>query len=52
MWQSGNPLDFPAGASPREIEDVLVRASSGRVHLVFLESPSNPTNTLVDVEAV
>jgi methionine-gamma-lyase len=45
-------LDFPAGATPQEIEAVLVRASVGRVPLVFLESPANPTNTLVDIEAV
>jgi methionine-gamma-lyase len=43
-------LDFPAGATQAEIEAVLRRAE--RVPLVFLESPSNPTNTLVDVEAV
>ncbi len=45
-------LDFPAGASAQEIEQVLVKASARRVPLIFLESPSNPTNTLVDIEAV
>lgn len=45
-------LDFPAGASQSEIEDVLRQAGDSRVPLVFLESPSNPTNTLVDIEAV
>lgn len=45
-------LDFPAGASPQEIEEVLSRASGGRVPLIFVESPSNPTNALVDIEAV
>lgn len=45
-------LDFPAGASQPEIEKVLRQAGSSRVPLVFLESPSNPTNTLVDIEAV
>ena len=45
-------LDFPAGASQPEIEDVLRRAGDRRVPLIFLESPSNPTNTLVDIEAV
>jgi methionine-gamma-lyase len=45
-------LDFPAGASPESIEAVLARASAGRVPLIFLESPSNPTNLLVDIEAV
>jgi len=47
-----NWLDFPAGASQAEIEEVLRRASSSPVPLIFLESPSNPTNTLVDIEAV
>jgi methionine-gamma-lyase len=45
-------LDFPAGASREEIELVLVKASARRVPLIFLESPSNPTNMLVDIEAV
>lgn len=45
-------LDFPAGASQPEIEKVLKQAGDSRVPLVFLESPSNPTNTLVDIEAV
>ena len=44
--------DFPAGASQAEIEAVLSSAGTSRVPLVFLESPSNPTNTLVDIEAV
>jgi len=46
-------LDFPAGASRSEIDAVLERAgAAGRVPLVYLESPANPTNALVDVEAV
>lgn len=45
-------LDFPAGASQEEIEAVLRQAGDSRVPLIFLESPSNPTNTLVDIEAV
>jgi methionine-gamma-lyase len=48
-----NWLDFPAGATREEIDAVLARASaSGRVPLIYLESPANPTNALVDVEAV
>jgi methionine-gamma-lyase len=31
---------------------VLGRAASGNVALIYLESPANPTNALVDVEAV
>ncbi|HEX8578173.1 MAG TPA: cystathionine gamma-synthase family protein, partial [Allosphingosinicella sp.] len=46
-------LDFPAGATEDEIAEVMVRAKAkGRVPLVYLESPANPTNVLVDVEAV
>ena len=46
-------LDFPAGATQDEIEAVMEKAKTlGRVSLVYLESPANPTNALVDVEAV
>jgi len=46
-------LDFPAGATREEIEAVLDQAKAkGRVSLIYLESPANPTNALVDVQAV
>jgi methionine-gamma-lyase len=46
-------LDFPAGANRGEIDAVLERAKQqGRVALIYLESPANPTNALVDIEAV
>jgi len=45
-------LDFPAGATREEIDAVLAKASSGNVTLIYLESPANPTNALVDVQAV
>jgi methionine-gamma-lyase len=46
-------LDFPAGADEAGIADVLARAKlQGRVSLIYLESPANPTNVLVDVQAV
>jgi methionine-gamma-lyase len=46
-------LDFPAGATPEEIDAVVEQARAlGRVALIYLESPANPTNVLVDVEAV
>lgn len=45
-------LDFPAGATRDEIDAVLSKAASGNVALIYLESPANPTNALVDVEAV
>ena len=46
-------VDFPAGATREEIDAVLDRAKGmGNVSLIYLESPANPTNALVDVEAV
>ena len=46
-------LDFPAGATEEEIADVVEQAKAqGRVPLIYLESPANPTNALVDVQAV
>ena len=46
-------LDFPAGAARDEIDAVMTQAKAlGNVALVYLESPANPTNALVDVEAV
>ena len=45
-------LDFPAGATREEIDRVLSEAATGNVALIYLESPANPTNALVDVEAV
>ena len=46
-------VDFPAGATRDEIDAVIERAKAmGRVSLIYLESPANPTNALVDVEAV
>jgi methionine-gamma-lyase len=46
-------LDFPAGATTGEIAEILSAAKAkGRVAFVYLESPANPTNALVDVEGV
>lgn len=46
-------VDFPAGASREDIDAVISEAKGkGRVSLIYLESPANPTNQLVDVEAV
>jgi methionine-gamma-lyase len=48
-----NYLDFPAGATREEIDVVMAKAKAGGpVALIYLESPANPTNALVDVEAV
>ncbi|BBC74313.1 methionine gamma-lyase [Altererythrobacter sp. B11] len=51
-------VDFPAGATREELDAVLAEAKDraaqqgGRVAMIYLESPGNPTNALVDVEAV
>jgi methionine-gamma-lyase len=46
-------VDFPAGAAREELDEVMERAKAkGRVAMIYLESPGNPTNVLVDVEAV
>ncbi|MCZ8370036.1 MAG: cystathionine gamma-synthase family protein [Porphyrobacter sp.] len=51
-------VDFPAGATREEIDAVLAKAAAqaaergGKVAMIYLESPANPTNALVDVEAV
>src|ERR671920_266654 len=46
-------LDFPSGSTREEIDAVIAAAKAkGRVAMIYLESPANPTNALVDVEAV
>jgi methionine-gamma-lyase len=51
-------VDFPAGADRAELDAVMAKAKAqadaqgGKVAMVYLESPANPTNALVDVEAV
>lgn len=51
-------VDFPAGATREELDAVMARARAmadergGKVAMIYLESPANPTNALVDVEAV
>ncbi len=46
-------VDFPSGATREEIDAAIVAGKEkGRVSLIYLESPANPTNQLVDVEAV
>jgi methionine-gamma-lyase len=51
-------VDFPAGATRAELDTVLAKAKAqaeaqgGKVAMIYLESPANPTNALVDVEAV
>jgi len=50
-------VDFPAGATREELDAVMAEAKAkvtngGKVAMIYLESPANPTNALVDVEAV
>ncbi len=51
-------LDFPAGATPDEVSALLEQAKAkatengGKVAIIYLESPANPTNVLVDIEGV
>jgi methionine-gamma-lyase len=51
-------VDFPAGATREELDGVMAKAKAlaaekgGKVAMIYLESPANPTNALVDVEAV
>ncbi len=51
-------IDFAAGATREEMDDVLTRAKAqaaengGKVAMIYLESPANPTNALVDIEAM
>ncbi|QJB68745.1 cystathionine gamma-synthase family protein [Parasphingorhabdus halotolerans] len=51
-------LDFPAGATREELDAILDKAKikaseqGGKVAMIYLESPANPTNALVDIEAV
>ena len=50
-------VDYPAEAGRAEIDAALARAKAlaaekgGRVAMIYLESPANPTNALCDVEA-
>ncbi len=51
-------VDFPAGADRAALDAALAKGAAlakengGKLALIFLESPANPTNALVDVEAV
>ena len=51
-------VDFPAGATREDMDAVLAKAKAqaadngGKIAMIYLESPANPTNALVDVEAM
>ncbi|MBI3709185.1 MAG: cystathionine gamma-synthase family protein [Proteobacteria bacterium] len=43
-------VGFPAGARPEEIDRVVAAArAQGRIAAIFVETPANPTNSLVDL---
>ena len=46
-------VDFPSGATREEIDAAIAKGKEkGRVSLIYLDTPANPTNMRVDVEAV
>ncbi len=43
-------VSFPAGQGPEALEQAVERAAPlGRVAMLFIETPANPTNALVDI---
>lgn len=45
-------VGFPAGASPEEIEALLAASgAAGALRMIYVETPANPTNALVDISA-
>jgi len=45
-----NVVGFQAGRSGGYVEDVLKKSgSAGRLKMIFIETPANPTNALVDI---
>ncbi|MBI4538508.1 MAG: cystathionine gamma-synthase family protein [Gemmatimonadetes bacterium] len=44
------PNAFPAGAGPEALERVVTAAKEkGRLALIYVETPANPTNVIVDI---
>lgn len=44
------PVGFPAGSGPDLVHDAVVRGRDmGRLAMIFVETPANPTNALVDI---
>jgi methionine-gamma-lyase len=43
------PVGFPAGASREEMEDALAAVKGQPLGVIFIETPANPTNELVDI---
>lgn len=51
-------VDFPSAGSAADQREAIAKARdmaaerSGKVALIYLESPANPTNALIDIEAI
>lgn len=44
------PVPFPAGAGPDALEAAVARGKeAGRLRMIFVETPANPSNMLVDI---
>jgi methionine-gamma-lyase len=44
------PVGFEAGDSGRSVDDAVLEARDlGRIGMIYLETPANPTNALVDI---
>jgi len=44
------PVGFPAGAARADVERAVARArEAGRLAMIYLETPANPTNAMVDI---
>ncbi|HLB00201.1 MAG TPA: PLP-dependent transferase, partial [Bacteroidota bacterium] len=44
-------ISFRAGESPEEVADRIgVSGHSGRLGMIYIETPANPTNSLIDIE--
>lgn len=44
------PIGFPAGSPPEAVRDAVQRGFDvGRLGMIYVETPANPTNALVDI---
>jgi len=48
-----NTVAFPGGVPAHELEPLIAKAAgSGRLRVVLMETPANPTNVMVDIDGV
>ncbi len=43
-------VSFPAGCCPGGIDEIIAREGASQLAMIYLETPANPTNALVDME--